>query len=140
MLLHSEGNIGWTQTQGGHALLAFRMSEHRGDRHEHRLPLLPAVTAATHPPHSPQQGNLAAAAIKDRNKGTGFRERPQAMLTYSTLSIGRKGSRDVHLQEALTLSHLPPVTHTKHAGRHGFQGDREPPFLDNGSQCVCGGH
>lgn len=49
-------------------------------------------------------------------------------------------SQDVLSHKALILSHLPPVTHTKHAGRHGFQGDREAPFLDNGSECRDGGH
>lgn len=49
-------------------------------------------------------------------------------------------SQDVHSHKALALSHLPPVTHTKHAGRHGFHGDQEAPFLDNGSECVDGGH
>lgn len=37
-------------------------------------------------------------------------------------------------------SHLPPVTHTRHAGKHGFQGNLEAPFLDDGSGCRVGGH
>ena len=48
--------------------------------------------------------------------------------------------QDVHSHKALSLSHLPPVTHTKHAGGHGLQDNRDAPFLDNGSECGDGGH
>lgn len=41
----------------------------------------------------------------------------------------------VRLHKALRESHLSPVTHTKHAGRRGFQGNKEAPFLDDGSGC-----
>lgn len=46
--------------------------------------------------------------------------------------------KSIHIK--LFESHLPPFTHTKNAGRHGFQGNQEAPFLDNGSRCRDGGH
>lgn len=69
-----------------------------------------------------------------------MRRKQWALLMNRTGFSCLSGSQDVHSHKALTLSHLPPVTHTKHAGRHGFQGDREAPFLDDSSECGDGGH
>lgn len=81
--------------------------------------------------------NLKSAGMKKKKK-----KKNLYLLCYRQ-APGMHRARPAHkksIHTKLFESHLPPVTHTKHAGRHGFQGNQEAPFLDNGSRCRDGGH
>lgn len=80
---------------------------------------------------------------KDLRSAAMNKKKKNLCVLWYMQAPGMHRARPAHkksIHTKLFESHLPPVTHTKHAGRHGFQGNQEAPFLDNGSRCRDGGH